>query len=251
LFVAWLLVAASVATSEGASGDANSRALARLEQTYERARAEFQRGADDVYAAWKFGQACADWAELARDDAHREDLAQQGIVACRRAIRLDSNSAPAHFYLAVNLGQLARTKLLGALKLVDEMEVEFLAAIALDPRFDYASGHRSLGLLYLEAPGWPTSIGNKVKARQHLERAVDLVPDFPENRLVLLEALLKWGERQKVREQIPDIERLLETARRQLTGEEWEWWWTDWQQRWKKIKAKAGASRALSPRMRD
>lgn len=50
----------------------------------------------------------------------------------------DPKSAAGHYYLGMNLGQLARTKLLGALKLVDEMEREFKAAVALDERFDHA-----------------------------------------------------------------------------------------------------------------
>ena len=39
-------------------------------------------------------------------------------AACRQALAQGSNSAPAHYYLGMNLGQLARTRGLSALKLV-------------------------------------------------------------------------------------------------------------------------------------
>ena len=65
----------------------------------------------------------------------------------------------------MNLGQLARTELLGALKLVKEMEREFKTAADLDKQFDYAGPERCLGLLYRDAPGWPASIGSRRKAR--------------------------------------------------------------------------------------
>ncbi|MCX6930190.1 MAG: hypothetical protein NT154_44320 [Verrucomicrobia bacterium] len=60
------------------------------------------------------------------------ETADQGIAACRLAIMRETNSAPAHYYLGLNLGQLARTKGLGALKLVDQMEREFNRAHDLD-----------------------------------------------------------------------------------------------------------------------
>ena len=131
-------------------------ASARVERIYHQASVHARRATNDSAAAWQFGRACFDWADFALNDDQREKVAQQGIAACRRAIELNAASAPAHYYLALNRGQLARTKTLGALKLVNEMEVDFKTAIVLDGAFDHAGPHRSLGLLYREAPGWPT-----------------------------------------------------------------------------------------------
>ena len=94
----------------------------------------------------------------------------------------------------MNLGQLARTKGLGALKLVDQMEREFSRARELDEQLDYAGPDRNLGLLYRDAPAIG-SVGSRTRAREHLKRAVELAPQYPENRLNLIEAYLKWGER--------------------------------------------------------
>ena len=52
----------------------------------------------------------------------------------------------------MNLGQLARTRGLSALKLVDQMEREFTRARDLDEHLDWAGPDRNLGLLYGDAP---------------------------------------------------------------------------------------------------
>ncbi len=138
----------------------------------------------------------------------------------------------------MNLGQLARTKTLGALRLVDEMETEFQTARDLDEKFDYAGPDRNLGLLYAEAPGWPTSIGNRSKARHHLQRAVLLEPDYPENRLNLLEAYLKWGEKIGAQREFTATSELLPKAKKEFAGAQWEVSWLDWATRWKKLQMK-------------
>jgi hypothetical protein len=66
-------------------------------------------------SGWKFARACFDWADFARSNRERADLANQGIGASRQAIQQDPKLAAAHYYLGLNLGQLARTKKLSAL----------------------------------------------------------------------------------------------------------------------------------------
>ena len=192
--------------------------------------------------AWQFGRAAFDWAEFATNDTQRAAIADEGIAACRQLTARQPALAPGHYYLAMNLGQLARTKFLGALKIVEEMEQEFKRATALDARFDYAGADRSLGLLYFDAPGWPTSIGSRSKARHHLERAVTLSPDYPDNRLCLLEAYLKWGDKEGIQRERLKLEELLPKARIKLMGEAWEASWVDWNRRWKKIREKIGGT---------
>ena len=74
----------------------------------------------------------------------------------------------------MNVGQLADTKRnLSGLRMVKDMEREFLAAQSLDARFDFAGPDRNLGLLYEEAPVI-VSVGSRSKSRQHLEKAAEL-----------------------------------------------------------------------------
>jgi len=234
-----VLLCFTLATSAPAGSATAERTAARAEHAFFEAQARFNKAGNDPEAAWQFALACFDWADLAPSNARRAEIAEQGIAASRRAIERDSRSGAAHYYLALNLGQLARTKKLAALKLVDEMETEFKEAIGFDPKVDYAGPDRSLGLLYLDAPGWPTSIGSRAKARLHLRTAVELCPDYPENLLCLLEAYLKWGDKSTAQSQLASTEDALQRSRKSLTGEKWESSWQDWEHRWEKIKAKA------------
>jgi tetratricopeptide (TPR) repeat protein len=178
-----------------------------------------------------------DYADLAKTDDDREKIANTGIAAAREAIAANPNSAPAHYYLALNIGQVARTKMLGALKLLTEMEAELKTVIFLDPKFDYAGGHRTIGVLYLEAPGF--SVGDKTKARANLERAVQLAPEFPDNHLCLLEALLKWKDWRSLQQRLTTYQSLLPTAQAKFTGPDWDYEWSDWTRRLKIIQSKA------------
>ena len=221
----------------------------RVHQAYVEFSERYAREATNVPVACEFARACFDRADFSTNDAQRAALAEQGIAASRRAILLSPDSAAAHFYLGVNLGQLARTKLFTALGLLYDMEAAWKSTAELDEKFNYAGGHRCLGLLYLDAPGWPLSLGSRAKARRHLQKAAELVPDFPENRLCLLEARFRWGEARAVQGQFAAMEATLQSARTNYTGEAWARDWEDWDARWKKLKARAGATaNARSPR---
>ena len=187
--------------------------------------------ADAAENAWKLGRACFDLAEFSSTDHDRAELANEGIAACRGLLLTQPNNPAAHYYLAMNLGQLARTKTLGALRLVDEMEKHFQRVIAWAPKLDRGGPDRSLGLLYLEAPGWPASVGNRGKARKHLAQAVERDPEFPENHLCWMEALMKWKDRPALEKAAAAYTRLLPAARKDFDGDDWEWAWTDWDRR--------------------
>jgi hypothetical protein len=204
------------------------------------AQARYREAPDEPAAAWKFARACFDVADLATTKAERALLAEQGIAACQQAIARESNSAPAHYYLGMNLGQLARTKGLAALKLVLQMQREFTWAHDLEEQLDWAGPDRNLGLLYLDAPSIG-SIGSRTKAREHLTRAVELAPRYPENRLNLIEAYLQWREPNNARRELTALEEALPSARTNFVGEAWAANWADWEPRLKKLKQKVEA----------
>lgn len=199
------------------------------------ARSNYLHGPSNATSAWQFAEATFEWAEYATNDTQRASLAEEGIAAAQYAIEHAPRIAAGYFYLAMNKGQLARTRTLGALPLVKEMEKAFLRAIELDPWFDHAAPHRSLGMLYLDAPGWPASIGSKSKARKHLERAVALAPGYPTNHLTLMDAYLRWGEKSAFRTALIRHRRLLPEAREKLNGEKWQNSWRTWDREWRAI----------------
>ena len=148
------------------AGEAQTKISAAFaEKEFERAQGRFSVGCQQSDQRWQFARAAFDFAEFSTNDTQRAALANQGIAACRQLVAREPKLAAGHYYLAMNLGQLARTEYLGALTLVKEMEPEFKAAAELDPQFDHAGPERNLGLLYRDAPGWPVSIGNPSKAQ--------------------------------------------------------------------------------------
>ena len=201
----------------------------------------YKHDTNNVEAAWQFARACFDLAEFKTKNAERADIAQHGIAAAKLAVSRASNSAPAHYYLGMNIAQLARTKSLGALKLVGQMEHEFTIALNLDEKIDQAGPDRNLGLLYRDAPSIG-SIGSRPKARQHLQNAVKVAPDSPENRLNLIEAYLKWGERASAQKELKSLEELWPKARTIFADEIWGSTWPDWEAQLKKLKEKLGDS---------
>ncbi|MBI3874714.1 MAG: hypothetical protein HY300_01840 [Verrucomicrobia bacterium] len=238
LAVALAAVAAAIqAQTQTPAGPAQFIALA--EKNYHQARARFLADTNSTEAAWQFGRACFDRAEFAASDTQRATLAVEGIGACRPLLTREPKLAAGHYYLAMNLGQLARTRMLGARPLVDDMERQFKLARELDAAFDHAGPDRCLGLLYRDAPGWPASVGSKSKARTHLNKSVEVAPDFPENRLNLLESALKWSDKKTSQRELDALQELLPRARTNFTGEAWASSWADWDSRWAAAQAKA------------
>jgi len=227
------LAGASEVSAATSAAETESAAYAR--RNFQAAQARYRRAPGEVAAAWQFGRACFDLAEFAANSAQRAALAQDGIAACRLAIARETNSAPAHYYLGMNLGQLARTKGLGALKLVGQMEQTFARARDLDEHLDYAGPDRHLGVLYRDAPAIG-SVGSRTRARARLKRAVELAPEYPENRLNLIEAYVKWRERADAHRELQALAAAWPAARTNFVGAAWAAGWADWQQRLQKLK---------------
>lgn len=217
-------------------------------RAYRESRAKHQVKLGDPKLAWEFGRACFDLAEYATNNTERAELAEQGIAACRQALAHGPKLAEAHYYLGLNLGQLARTRGLSALKMIKEMEAEWLAAAELDSRFDYAGPERSLGMLYRDAPPI-ASVGSRSKARHQLVRAVELAPVYPENRFELIETYLKWNDRPGARRELQALEKVWPAARAELSGAPWAANWQEWESRLEKLKKKTEEpSRMETPR---
>jgi len=210
---------------------------ALVKKDYEAAQTRFQKEPKSGEAAWQFARACFDLGELATNNTERAQIAQRGIAAAHQLLAQETNSAPGHYYLGMNLAQMARTRGLGALKIVSQMEQEFSRTIQLDEHLDYAGADRNLGLLYRDAPS-VISIGSKSKARQHLQRAVELAPNYPENSLNLIESSWKWGDRTGARRQMEKLDAGWTAAHAELTGVKWSASWTDWEERRDKIRKK-------------
>jgi len=65
---------------------------------------------------------------------------------------------------------------LSALSLVKGARSSFEKALSIDDMAMQGSAYTSLGALYYQVPGWPIAFGSDKKARQMLEKAVQLNP---------------------------------------------------------------------------
>ena len=227
------IFAAGNAFADEPTNPTNQIFAARAETEFQRAQKQFESDTNNSTNAWQFARACFDFADFATNKTGRAAIARLGIAACRQLLARDSNSASGYYYLGQNSGQLARAEApsLAAYKLVREMEREFKTADDLNSNLDFAGPARSLGLLYRDAPGWPFSIGSRRKARDFLERAAQIAPDFPENSLNLAESFLKWNEPASAKKELNALDALWSKAQKQFAGEKWEQSWADWTSR--------------------
>lgn len=216
---------------------------ARFEAVFLTARTNRLARTNDPALGPEFARAAFDWADAQSADKDRARIAQEGIDACRQVLAGNPASAPAHYFLALNLGQLAQTKTVGALRIVPRIEAAFASARACDENFDHAGPDRGLGLLYLQAPGWPTSVGSKAKARKHLLRAVELAPTYPGNRLALAEAHLEWREKDDARRQLAAVDRDWPANRRLFPDSTHAADWRVWLERRNAVAARLGMPR--------
>ncbi len=135
-----------------------------------------------------------------KEKEHFHDL---GTQLGKEAITLNPAALYGNYWYGSNLGMLGVCRgIMASLKSIDPMKKSMEIVLDNNENFFFAGPHRALGRLYHQAPGWPISIGKKTKALDHLERAVELAPEFIHNRLFLSELYLDMGKKPKAREQL-------------------------------------------------
>jgi hypothetical protein len=236
------LLAAATALAQPAT---NGIFAVRAQQAFTRAQAEFAAHPGEATNALALGRTSYDLAELATNNEQRATVSQAGIAACHQLLLREPKSAPAHYYLAMDCGELAEAEApsMAAYRLIHDIEREFKTAAELDERFDQAGPARCLGLLYRDAPGWPISIGSKHKAHEYLDHAAALAPDFPENQINLVESQILWHQAAEAETAWRKLATLWPAARTNFTGVAWESSWDDWTKR--RAAAKADFQKAF------
>jgi hypothetical protein len=226
-----LAAAILLAGAGGVAGQtATNRIFAvRAQQAFDLAQKNYLAGTNSTTAC-ALARASFDLTDFATNETQRADFARRGIAVCHEWLARDPKSAAGHYYLAMNLGELAQAEApsLAAYRLVHEVEREFKTSADLDAGYDYAGPARNLGELYFQAPGWPFSVGSRRKAREWLERAVVLAPGYPENQLDLAEAQLKWRQRAEAETTLASLGAIWPAAKTNFTGAAWERSWLDW-----------------------
>jgi len=73
-------------------------------------------------------------------------------------------------------------------------------ALALNPAALDGSAYTSLGALYYKVPSWPVGFGDKEKAEQMLQRALEINPEGIDSNFFYGDFLLEQGHRRMARE---------------------------------------------------
>ena len=162
-------------------------------------------GADRAVVLARLGRTGFVLGQLA-PEAQAMGYYQQGQSYAETLIREKPNRVEGHYWLALNLCGQAEvgSKLLGR-RLLPQIIEELQRAIALDAAFDQAGAHRVLGRIYYEAPGWPLSVGDTQKSRQHLQAAVHLSPGTSTNHLYLAQTLARLNETGLARQELARV----------------------------------------------
>jgi tetratricopeptide (TPR) repeat protein len=181
---------------------------------------------DQTYEAmWKFARAQVDVAKQLqgkKQEGLRDSLYGVAHLYAAAAVRADSSDAEGHFMVANALGQLSRTR--GGKERVRFAEViydEATAALAIDPSHDgaqhvlgawHAEVKRLSGVAkffaktffgagFLDRASWDSSV-------VHLERAVELRPDYLFHRLELAQTYVDVDRLADARRQLEEVLRL-------------------------------------------
>ena len=131
---------------------------------------------------------------------------EKGLDYAERLLAQEPNGVAGHYWKALHLSGLADIgSQLQGFKLLPQIMEELKRVLTLDETYDDAGGHRVLGRIYFEAPGWPISVGDKKKSLQHLETAGRLAPENSTNHLYLAETWLAMGRKDEARIELEKV----------------------------------------------
>ena len=173
----WILcaLAALLAVNVAAAGEAQQLDPAIVQLQHDWAKANYKTPEDNKEATFK----------ALADRAHQVTAASP-------------NKAEAMIWEAIVLSGYAKAKGgLGALKFAEQARDLLIASLKIDPNALQGSANTSLGSLYYKVPRWPIGFGDHKKAREHLEKALQINPTGIDPNYFYADFLLHEGESTK------------------------------------------------------
>jgi tetratricopeptide (TPR) repeat protein len=192
----------STATADGGAADME-KALAALDKAVTLDGGSYE-------AEWKAARACAWLAEdlFDNDKTRRAEFSGRGFEYAKAAVSANPKGVEGHYYSGINRAIQATTKLFVSAKfMVPAIRDTWKKALQIDSSFDHSGPARALGALYAHAPPWPASIGDPEMAVALLKKAIASAPDYPQNALLLGDALVAD---EKYEEAMPEYRKVLE-----------------------------------------
>lgn len=141
-----------------------------------------------------------DWAKANyRTPKDQQEAAFKGLTDRAHQISASSsNKAEALIWEGIVLAGYAKAKGgLGALSTAEQARDVLLESLKTNPQALQGSAHTSLGSLFYKVPRWPLGFGDKKKAKEHLEKALQLNPNGIDPNYFYADFLLEQGENAK------------------------------------------------------
>lgn len=132
------------------------------------------------------------------------DNATKGKEYASELIKMNPDKVEGYYYYAILLGLLVEAQPLGGIQIVPEIQKAAQKSVDIDPQYDDGGPLRTLGMLYVKAPPWPTSIGDIDLGIELLRKAVKM-STYPLNRLLLAEALVENGQNTEGKSLIKEV----------------------------------------------
>lgn len=144
-----------------------------------------------------------DWAKANYQTPEGQQEAAFKVLVdhAQQVVTTSPNRPEAMIWEAIVLSGYAKAKGgLGALKYAKQARDLLLESIKADPQALHGSAYTSLGSLYYKVPGWPIGFGDHKKAREYLEKALQINPNGIDPNYFYADFLLEEGDRAKAAE---------------------------------------------------
>lgn len=142
------------------------------------------------------------WAEV-NYQLHDEQQIEGFEQLAQRAsdwVKAEPNNANAYIWLGiVKSTQAGAEGGLGALGLAKDARAAFEKALDIDPQALQGSAYASLGVLYFKVPGWPFGFGDDDKAKELLNKALEINPDGIDSNYFFADFLYDDGDYRKAK----------------------------------------------------
>ena len=180
-------------------------------------------GAQELIAS---ARSLADMSQNEQSRSKARDLAEQGIEASERCLMLAPEEPGCYYWRAVNTGLYHKVHVIGYQRGVKRMIEDCQKVVEIDPRYDHAGAYRILGELYTRLPQTGGNVDSVTRdltlAEKYLREAVRIAPDYPENYILLAEALLAQDNFKETAEAISSAERLAPHWKNDVSYKGWQ-----------------------------
>ncbi len=174
--------------------------LAKLKESMELYHKVLEKDPIRVEALWRLSRACW-WLGTHSPEDEKLAAFEKGVEYGKKAVLLQDDCAPCHYWLGVNYGVYGEAKgVLKSLSLVEPIKEEMNKVIQLDPGFMHGGAYRILGRMAYKLP-WFAG-GSKKESVEYLKKALEYGPKSILTRVFLAETYLAMDEKELARKEL-------------------------------------------------